>query len=48
MKTAKFKEGQKVKNQYGEIRTVREVWPFAIFVYEEPTIMYHPTKLTTI
>ena len=48
MSLTKFKEGQKVKNQYGEIRTVCEVWPFAIFVYEEPTIMYHPTKLTTI
>lgn len=46
MNNNKFNNGERVKNQYGEIRTVIEVIDQKMIrTYEEPNNLYHITKL---
>ena len=46
MKASELTKGQKVKNQYGETRTVLEVIDgLMVRVYEEYNDRYHCTKL---
>jgi len=41
-------KGQKVKNQYGEILTVKEVIENTVYVLEEYNNTYHITKVWAI
>lgn len=42
---AKFRVGDKVKNNFGRVLTVIAIEPLQIFVLEECGRWYHPTKL---
>lgn len=43
-----FNQGQKVRNQFGEIRTVLRQIGYQVFVEEECNGHYHPSKLFSI
>ena len=43
-----FQAGQKVRTQYGEIRTVLSQTGCQVFVEEERNSHYHPSKLNLI
>ncbi len=43
-----LKAGDKVKNCYGETRTVAFITGCQVFTLEESNSWYHPTKLTLI
>ena len=46
MTNKNFKPNQKVRNLFGEVRTVRkQANECQVFVYEECNNWYHPTKL---
>jgi hypothetical protein len=45
MKYPTFKRGQKVRNCFGQLRTVRRVNGCQVFVFEECNSWYHPGKL---
>lgn len=48
MENTTFKAGDKVKNQYGQIRTVHYQDGRQVFVEEELNKWYHPTKLNKV